>query len=149
MKSMKISTKGRYGTRALLDLATHHDNGPVALKDIAKRQQFSLPYLEHLVAPLIAGGLVRSVKGPKGGITLAKSPAKIKLSEIIRLLEGSTAPVECVDNPDICSRSKFCVTRDVWEEVKKATNGILDATTLQALVERQSKKITKDEMYYI
>jgi Rrf2 family transcriptional regulator, cysteine metabolism repressor len=146
---MKISTKGRYGTRALLDLAMHHDGGPVALKDIANRQQFSLPYLEHLIAPLIAGGLVRSIKGPKGGIILAKSPAKIKLSDIIQLLEGSTAPVECVDNPDICSRSEFCATRDVWEEVKKAMNGVLEATTLQVLVDRQGKKSSKDQMYYI
>jgi Rrf2 family transcriptional regulator, cysteine metabolism repressor len=146
---MKISTKGRYGTRALLDLALHNDSGPVALKDIAKRQQFSLPYLEHLVAPLIAGGMVRSIKGPKGGIALAKSPNKIKLSDIIQLLEGSTAPAECVDNPNICSRSEFCVTRDVWEEVKKAMNGVLEATTLQTLVDRQSKKTSKGEMYYI
>ena len=147
---MKISTKGRYGTRALLDMALHQSNEPVALKDIAARQQFSLPYLEHLIAPLIAGGIVRSVKGPKGGVVLAKNPEKIKLSEIIQLLEGSTAPVECVDNPGMCSRSEFCVTRDVWEEVKNATNKVLESTTLENLVERQqSKRPSKDAMYYI
>ena len=147
---MKLSTKGRYGTRALLDLALHRADEPVALKDIAERQQISLPYLEHLVAPLISGGIVRSVKGPKGGLTLAKTPGEVKLSEIIQLLEGSTAPVECVDNPTMCSRSELCVTRDVWEEMKKAMNTVLESTTLQNLVERQqSKKTPEEAMYYI
>jgi Rrf2 family cysteine metabolism transcriptional repressor len=146
---MKISTKGRYGTRALLDLALHHDDEPVALKDIAKRQQFSLSYLEHLVAPLITGGLIRSIKGSKGGISLNKKPEEIKLSEILQLLEGSIAPVECVDRPAICQRSKFCATRDVWDEVKQAMNSVLETTTLQMLVDRQNKKASKDAMYYI
>jgi Rrf2 family transcriptional regulator, cysteine metabolism repressor len=147
---MKISTRGRYGTRALLDLALHREDEPIALKDIAERQQIPLPYLEHLIKPLKAGGLVRSIKGPKGGVSLAKSPEKIKLSEIIQLLEGSTAPVECVDNPKLCPRSEICVTRDVWAELKKAVNGVLEATTLQILVERQKgKKASKEAMYYI
>jgi Rrf2 family transcriptional regulator, cysteine metabolism repressor len=147
---MKLSTKGRYGTRALLDLAQHRSDEPVALKDIAERQQISLSYLEHLIAPLIAGGILRSVKGPKGGISLAKNPGEIKLSEIIQILEGSTAPVECVDNPTICPRSELCVTRDVWYEMKKAVNLVLESNTLQNLVERQqTKKALEKEMYYI
>ena len=147
---MKLSTRGRYGTRALLDLAMHHDNEPVALKDIAERQEISLPYLEHLIKPLSAGGILRSVKGPKGGISLAKAPADIKLSDIIQLLEGSTAPVECIDNPKMCTRSGQCVTRDVWQEMNKAMNGVLENITLQTLMERQqSKKTTKESMYYI
>jgi len=147
---MKLSTKGRYGTRALLDLALHRAEEPVALKSIAERQQISLPYLEHLVAPLISGGIVRSVKGPKGGLSLAKTPGEIKLSEIIRIFEGSSAPVECVDNPALCPRSDSCVTRDVWGEMKEAMNAVLESTTLQSLVERQqSKKAPKESMYYI
>jgi len=147
---MKLSTKGRYGTRALLDLALHRAEEPVALKSIAERQQISLPYLEHLVAPLISGGIVRSVKGPKGGLSLAKTPGEIKLSEIIRIFEGSSAPVECVDNPAMCPRSDSCVTRDVWGEMKEAMNAVLESTTLQSLVERQqSKKAPKESMYYI
>jgi Rrf2 family cysteine metabolism transcriptional repressor len=147
---MKLSTRGRYGTRALLDLAMHHDNEPVALRDIAERQEISLPYLEHLIKPLSAGGILRSVKGPKGGISLAKAPADIKLSDIIQLLEGSTAPVECIENPKLCTRSAQCVTRDVWEEMNKAMNGVLENITLQTLVERQrNKKSTKESMYYI
>ncbi len=147
---MKLSTRARYGTRALLDLALHQNEAPVSLKDIAKRQQLSLQYLEHLMTPLITAGMVRSVRGPKGGVSLAKSPQEIKMNEIIQLLEGSTSLVECVDNPEICSRSELCVTRDIWDEMNKAINGVLESTTLQNLVERQkSKKPAKEAMYYI
>jgi len=147
---MKLSTRTRYGTRALLELALHKGEGPVFLKDIARQQQFSLSYLEHLVTPLISGGIIRSTKGPKGGITLAKKPEDIKMIDITRLLEGSLAPVECVDNPDVCERSAQCVTRDIWGEIKKAMNGVLESTTLQDLVERQRKKgLPESSMYYI
>ena len=137
---MKLSTRGRYGSRALLDLALHDAEGPVLLKDIARRQQISLPYLEHLIAPLIAGGLVRSTRGARGGVSLARPPEEIRLSQVIQLLEGSITPVECVDNPRICIRSELCVTRDIWDELKKAMNGILESTTLQDLIERQKRK---------
>ena len=137
---MKISTRARYGTRALLDLAIHGGKGPVLIRDIAQRQQISLMYLEHLVTPLIAAGIVRSTRGPRGGIWLAKPPQEIKLNEVIRLFEGSTAPVECVNSPETCPRSDFCVTRDIWGELKKAVNGVLESTTLQDLLERQKRK---------
>ena len=147
---MKLSTRARYGTRALLDLAIQGSEEPVSLKDIAKRQQISLQYLEHLMTPLITAGIVRSVRGPKGGVLLAKPSEEIKLSEIIRLLEGSIAPVDCMDNPRLCSRSGSCATRDIWDEVKKAVDGVLEATTLQNMVERQKRKdAQKQEMYYI
>jgi Rrf2 family transcriptional regulator, cysteine metabolism repressor len=137
---MKFSTRGRYASRALLDLALHRLEEPVLLKDIAKRQQISLSYLEHLITPLIAKGIIRSVKGPKGGICLAKAPKEIKLSEVIQLFEGSNAPVACVDNPDLCSRYELCVMRDIWSEITQAVNSILESTTLQNLVERQKNK---------
>ena len=147
---MKLSTRGQYGTRALLDLALHNGEGPVILRDIAQRQQISLPYLEHLIAPLIAAGIIRSTRGARGGISLVKSPEKIKLSEVIQLLEGSIAPVECVNNPGICSRSAFCVTRDVWGELEKAMSGVLETITLQDLVERhKGKEQPTEAMYYI
>jgi len=147
---MKLSTKGRYGTRALLELALNQENEPVLLRDIATRQQISLPYLEHLITPLIAGGIVRSTKGPRGGVSLARPPEEIKLSEVIQLLEGSVAPVDCIDNPGICSRSSSCATRDIWSELKKAMNEVLESTTLKDLVERQKKKERPEEvMYYI
>ena len=137
---MKLSTKGRYGLRALLDLALHRGEGLVLLKDIARRQEVSLPYLEHLIAPLIAAGLVKSTRGARGGVLLLKPPSEIKLGEVVQLLEGSIAPVDCVNDPELCHRSSFCVTRDIWVEMKEAMSRVLDSTTLQDLVERQKQK---------
>lgn len=147
---MKLSTRGRYGLRALLDLALHQGEGLVLLKDIARRQEVSLPYLEHLIAPLIAAGLVKSTRGARGGVLLLKAPTEIKLSEVLELLEGSIAPVDCIDNPKLCHRSEFCVTRDIWVEMKLAMSQVLDSTTLQDLVERQRQKgQIETGMYYI
>lgn len=145
---MKLSAKGRYGTRALLDLALHRGEALIPLKDIAQRQGISLPYLEHLVAPLIAGGIIKSTRGPQGGISLLKHPQDIRLSEVIQLLEGSLAPVKCVDNPKSYPRSDLCATHDVWNEVKEAIDKVLESTTLQDLVERQVRKeaIAKSEV---
>jgi Rrf2 family protein len=137
---MKLSTKGRYGTRALLELALHYGEGPIQLKDIARRQQIPLRYLENLITPLVNGGLVRSIRGVGGGVLLARPLEEIKLSEVVKLLEGPTTPVECVYNPEICGRSETCVTRDVWSELDKAINGVLEATTLENLVDRYKQK---------
>ncbi len=137
---MKLSTRGRYATRALLDLALHQGEEPVFLKDIARRQQISLKYLDHLITPLIAGGVVRTTRGPKGGVSLARPPEEIRLSEIIKLAEGSIVPVACVDDPAICSRSGICATRDIWIELKGAINGVFESKTLQDLVECQKMK---------
>lgn len=145
---MKLSTRGRYGTRALLELALHQGEEPVPLKDIAQRQQISLQYLEHIITPLIAAGIVLSTRGPRGGVSLAKPPEAVRLSEIIQLLEGSIAPVECVNNPGICVRSKLCVTRDIWGELKKVMNGVLESITLQDLVERQKRKEQPEGVMY-
>jgi Rrf2 family protein len=147
---MKISTKGRYGTRTLVDLALHEEEGPVQLKDIAERQQISLHYLEHLVGPLIAAGIIRSVRGARGGIWLAKRPNEIKLSEIVNILEGSLCIVDCLDNPESCGRYEYCAAREIWCELEDAMNDILESTTLRDLVERQKKKVQpKEPMYYI
>jgi Rrf2 family protein len=147
---MKLSTKGRYGVRALLDLALHQGEGLILLKDIARRQEVSLPYLEHLITPLIAAGLVKSTRGARGGVLLFKSPSEIKLSEVIELLEGSIAPVDCVNDPKACHRSAYCVTRDIWSEMKDAMSQVLDSTTIQDLVERQRQKGQPEtEMYHI
>jgi len=146
---MKLSTRGRYGTRMLLDLALQPEK-PVVLKDIAQREQISLSYLERLIAPLIAGGIIRSARGIRGGVSLARAPEKISLGEVVPLLEGSITPVECIDNPEVCARSKFCVTRDIWGELKQAMEGVLQSTTLKDLVERQKRKEQTEElMYYI
>ena len=136
--------------RALLDLALHQDEGLVPLKDIARRQEVSLPYLEHLITPLVAAGLVKSTRGARGGVSLVKPPSEIKLSEAVQLLEGSIAPVDCVNDPKLCHRSANCVTRDIWSEMKNAMSQVLDSTTIQDLVERQKQKGQAEvEMYHI
>jgi len=141
---VKLSARARYGTKALLELALHWDEEPVLLKDIAQRQQIPLPYLEHLIGPLVKAGIVKSARGARGGVSLLKSPEEVILSEVIQLLEGSLAPAECVDNPGTCSRSKLCVTHDIWDEVKEAVSKVLESITLQDLVERRGQKRQPD-----
>lgn len=136
---MRLSTKSRYGTRAVLDIALQ-EKTVIPLKDIAKRQQLSLSYLEHLVTPLIIGSILRSSRGREGGISLAKPPAEIKLSEIIQILEGQTVTVDCVKNSSVCERSEFCVTRDLWVKVNDAMDDVLKSTTIADLVEKHGKK---------
>jgi Rrf2 family protein len=147
---MRLSTRGRYGVRVLLELALQNGK-TVPLKDIARSQEISLLYLEHLIAPLISAKIVRSTRGARGGIKLVKAPENIKLSEVVELLEGSITPVDCVDDPKVCPRSKFCATRDVWAEVKRAIENVLESKTLQDLVEMHKSKgrIATEEMYYI
>ncbi len=137
---MKLSTRTRYGTKALLELALHWGEEPVLLKAIAQRQQIPLPYLEHLIGPLVQAGIVKSTRGRRGGVSLLKPPEEVILSEVIQLLEGSIIVVECVDNPESCSRSDLCVTHDIWDEVKEAISKVLECVTLQDLVERQKQK---------
>ncbi|MFH1032744.1 MAG: Rrf2 family transcriptional regulator [Chloroflexota bacterium] len=145
---MKLSTRARYGTRALLDIALQADEKPVLLKDVAQRQAISLLYLERIITPLITTGILRSTRGPKGGVWLARRPEEVNLSTVIRLLEGSTSPTECIDNPGVCSRSRDCVTRELWSEMKEATDKVLESMTLRDLIERQEKKSQPAEMMY-
>ncbi len=137
---MKIPTRGRYGIRALVVVALFGQSHPVLLRDIAKRQQISLLYLQQLVNPLISGGIIRSVRGRGGGISLAKPAADISLGEIVQLLVGSMAPSECVNNPESCPRSKSCATRDTWVEMNNSINSVLGSTSIQDLVDRQRMK---------
>ena len=137
---MKLSTKGRYGTRLMLDLALHYGEGPVFLKDVAERQEISEKYLGHLISPLKATGLINSTRGAHGGYTLAKPPQQITLGEVIQAVEGNLTLVECVTAPNVCHRVSFCVTRDIWEEIGEKMMGVLDSTTLQDIVDRQRQK---------
>ena len=147
---MRLSTKARYGVRAMLSLALDYGRGPIPLKEVAEQQEISEKYLEHLMASLRSAGLVRSVRGTHGGYLLAKSPSQIRLDEVVRVLEGSIAPVECVDDASLCGRVGLCVTRDVWGELKEAMESVLASTTLQDLVERQKEREQSEEtMYYI
>ena len=111
---MKISTRGRYGTRMMLDLAAHHDEGPTPLREIAKRQSLSVKYLEQLIIPLKAAGFIRSMRGARGGYALAVQPERISVGQVIETLEGGLSLVDCVDDPGICEREKECLTRKIW-----------------------------------
>ncbi|MDY6967551.1 MAG: Rrf2 family transcriptional regulator [Spirochaetota bacterium] len=147
---MKITTKGRYGTRLLLDLAVNFGGNPILLKDIAKRQDISEKYLGHLIPPLKLAGLINSSRGAHGGYMLAKAPNEITFSEIIKAVEGHTVVTECVSSPSVCNRSDLCVCRDVWTELSEKTMEILRSITLQDVVKKQIEmQKSKPLMYYI
>jgi Rrf2 family protein len=135
---MNISTKGRYAVRAMLDLALQSTDEPTLIKDISKRQEISDLYLEQLFNRLKTAGLLRSVRGPKGGFMLTRPPVEIRLIDIFQAMEGPVAPVDCVDNVMLCARADSCVTRDVWAEMKKVMVLVLESTTLQDLVKREN-----------
>lgn len=137
---MKLSTKGRYGTRLMLDLALHYKQGSVLLKDIAHRQGISEKYLGHLIVPLKAAGLINSNRGAHGGYILAKSPQDIGLDEIIHALEGNIRLVECVTAPEVCSRVNSCVTREIWGLIGDKITEVLESTTLEDMVKRYEQK---------
>jgi len=145
---MKLSTKGRYGVKSMLDLALHDGEGPVALKSIAERQEISENYLEQLFASLKKAGHVNSVRGAQGGYMLAHSPENITIGSILRALEGSLAPVDCVmeDEPNKCSKSDKCVTKIVWEKIRDKVNEAVDSITLADLIE-EYKKANPDDSY--
>lgn len=132
---MKISTRGRYGTRMMLDLAAHHDQGPTPLREIAKRQDLSVKYLEQLIIPLKAAGYIRSVRGARGGYTLAKKPDKINVGQIIKVLEGGLSLVDCVEDPKMCEREKNCPTRDIWLRMSERLMEELSSLTLSDVLD--------------
>lgn len=150
---MKLSTKGRYGARAMLDLALHTtDSNPVALGAIAQRQEISEEYLEQIFSALRKSGIVESVRGAQGGYRLARPAEKITVGDILRVLEGSLSPVDCVQesNPVPCSRFEECVMKDVWAKMRDSINAAVDSFTLADLVENYiTKKHKSDFMYYI
>jgi Rrf2 family cysteine metabolism transcriptional repressor len=147
---MKLSTKGQYGLRALLDMAVYQHQGPVALNNIADREGISEGYLEQLMMPLKRAGIVKSVRGAQGGYLLSKAPKDVTVGEIIRVLEGPIAPVACVneDFPEACERSSSCVTKLVWAKVRDSISEVLDSYSLEDLVQ-ESKKHTGSDMYFI
>jgi Rrf2 family protein len=147
---MKISTRGRYGVRLMLELAAHYGKQTVTLKQISKSQCISEKYLWHLVPPLKAAGLLSSGRGAHGGYSLAKSPSKITLKDIVTAAEGPLFPTICAGNPSSCKRSPLCASRDIWEEIGKKVGQILSSVTLEELMQRQNNKAKKTTgMYYI
>lgn len=133
---MKLSTRSRYGTRIMLDLAQHYGEGPVPLRDISKRQRISEKYLGKLVIPLLRAKYIKTVRGSKGGHLLAKPPKEVTVGEIVELLEGGINLTHCIKNPDVCDRSSSCLTRGLWKEATKAMCERLDSVTLSELMKR-------------
>jgi Rrf2 family protein len=149
---MKISTKGRYGLKAMLDLAVHNSEGQVVLKSIAERQGISENYLEQLFAVLKKAGLVKSLRGSQGGYALGASADSITVGSILRALEGSLSPVECVaeDSHNTCIRQDCCVTKGLWEKIRDSINEVVDSTTLGSLAEEYKANQKKDDyMFFI
>lgn len=134
---MKISTKGRYALRLMVDLAEHKDSGFIALKDVAKRQNISKKYLEQIVPVLNGAGLLATNRGNRGGYRLAKEPKEYTVGDILRITEGSIAPVSCLDSEiNLCERKNFCQTLYVWEGLYKVVNEYLDGITVQDIVDK-------------
>lgn len=135
---MKISTKGRYAVRLMLDLALHNTGEAVSIKDISKRQEVSDKYLEQIISILNKAGFVRSIRGAQGGYMLKKDPKEYTVGMILRLTEGSLAPVDCVEDEETtCPRKQSCVTYIIWKKMNDAINGVVDNITLADLVEMQ------------
>jgi Rrf2 family transcriptional regulator, cysteine metabolism repressor len=141
---MKISTKGRYGTRAMIDIGENHDKGPVSLRELADRQGLSMKYMEQIIPALKAAGLVHSTRGARGGYVLAKPPRDISLEEIIQALEGPWSLVDCLEDKNICPRSDECVTYDIWNHLHEAIHRVLQSTTLEDMIAMNRKKQKKD-----
>ncbi len=138
---MKISTKGRYALRLMLDLAIHDTGEPTRIRDIAARQEISEKYLEQIISTLNKAGFVRSIRGPQGGYHLVKKPEQYTVGMILRLTEGSLAPVACLeDEVNLCERQEGCVTLRLWKMLDQAISQVVDKVTLADLVEWQEQK---------
>ena len=137
---MKISTKGRYALRLMLDIAAHDSGEPVRIKDIASRQEISAKYLEQIVAILSKAGYVKSIRGPQGGYRLTRKPEEYPLGDILRLTEGSLAPVECLEGEtNQCPRAGDCITLVFWKKLDKAIREVTEGYTLEDLLTWQNQ----------
>lgn len=136
---MRLSTRSRYGIRALTALAAHEPAEGRCAREIADEEELSKKYLESILAQLRTAGLVRSVRGAHGGYVLAKDPVELTVGEVIRVLEGSLAFVECVDDPSYCDRFDDCVTRYIWEQAEQVLTQTFDGITIASLVERRRR----------
>lgn len=138
---MKISTKGRYALRLMIDLAMNDNDEPIRLKDVADRQEISVKYLEQIISTLTKAGYLKSERGANGGYLLRREPSEYTVGMILRTTEGSLAPVSCVEEGESqCERSDSCVTAIVWKKINNAINDVVDGITLQDLVDWQREK---------
>ncbi len=141
---MKLSTKCRYGSRAVLEIARNIDRGPIKRKDIVKSQMISDSYLENILISLKNSGIIDTIRGANGGYLLRRSPSEITLLEIVNALDGTLSPVECIDNPSSCERTVRCATRNAWKRLKEAQEEVLRSITVQELLEFEKKAFVVD-----
>ena len=143
---MKLSTKGRYGLRALVDLAVHSENGTVSIQSIANRQNISVSYLEQLVGKMRGAGIVTSIRGAAGGYRLAKPPSTISVGDVLRALEGDLEAVNCPGNDEVpaCEAAPTCVTKYVWKRINDSISQAVDTIMIEELVQ-ESKKLNGKE----
>ncbi len=140
---MKISTKGRYALRMLIDLAEHSGDEYISLRDISKRQNISKKYLEQIIPLFNKSDVLKTSRGAQGGYKLSRSPDKYTVGEILRITEGSLAPVACLEQePNQCERCNECITLPVWKGLERIINEYLDSITLQDLIDSQNKRLT-------
>ena len=137
---MKLSTKGRYGLRAMVDIAVYSQDSPVPISAIAERQNISVRYLEQLLPKLKKAGIIKSIRGAQGGYMLDKDPKDISAGDILRTLEGDLTPIDCAST---CSGTKFCVTKTVWQRINDSVQQAVDSITLQELMEESIEIHTK------
>lgn len=142
---MKISTKGRYALRLMLDLALNNTGEFIPLKTVSERQEISVKYLEQIITTLVKAGFVKGLRGSKGGYRLAKNPEDYTVGMILRLTEGSLAPVACLeDDVNTCERCDDCSTLELWKQLYDAINSVVDNMTLEDLIEKHNAKIGND-----
>ncbi len=134
---MKLSTKCRYGTRAIMEIAKHYKKDPIKRKEIVKNQNISDSYLENILITLKNSGIIITIRGANGGYLLRRSPSEINLLEIVNALEGSLAPVECLDNAEVCEKTAGCATRVVWGKLRDAKEDVLRNCTVQDLISQE------------
>jgi len=141
---MKLSTKCRYGARAVIEIARHHEDGPIKRKDIARYQNISDSYLENILISLKNAGIIDTIRGANGGYMLRNDPSEVNLLQIINALEGSLALVKCAENPSICDKTEKCATRVVWVKLQEAKENILRNVTIQELIDFEGESFVAD-----
>jgi len=146
---MKVSTKGRYGLRVMLELSNRYGKGPTMMSEIAECQKISRKYLHSLLVNLKKVGLVRSIRGAGGGYVLAKPPSEILASEIIQALEGPFLPVDCLQDLSLCENASQCAAREIWQEVGDAVRDVLASYTIEQIAAKQNAMLGGSMMYYI
>lgn len=139
---MKVSTKGRYALRIMLDLAVHNSGELVPLKDIAKRQGISIKYMEQIISPLAKAGFVQSLRGSSGGYRLSRDPSEYTAGEILKVMEGPLTPTSCLEGEiNECPRADACSTLNFWKGLNKVINDYVNSVTLEELAEEETARV--------